>query len=319
MAILHLYCFNFFHLVLSYALSSVVQIRGNLWSRMPSQVVYQTNADWYESYEAMTKNTLVKVDMTKKGLLWFQFIGNKTVFIFSPSGKLQVKWNDINEKKTLFRFLSKLFIVKPNEKLSIKPLRQQTWIEYPVPESFKLYWCDQATELVLKKESPEKPQQTRLQDKLAKITEAVDVLRHEFRFFREPTMNEVALKSGCLDSDALRIGLMFTHCKPESSERARWVGEKAINLAGWLAFKDENKLTPQLIALTQQAVNNASMEVMERAQAILKHNPKLVPTVNNTELMWSKETKQTWVAVFGYPPPAAQSWVLWPVSMRQEP
>lgn len=277
-------------------------------------MVYQTNADWYDSKDAMRKNPLVKVDVTKKGLIWFQFIGSKTVFLLSPSGKMQVKWNDVNEKKTLFRFLKGLFIAKPNEKLVIKPLRQQTWIDYPVPEPFKLYWCDQTTDLVIKKE-PEEKMQSSFSAKLAKVSETVEVLRHEFKFLREPTINEVALKSGCLDSETLRIGLMFAHCKPQATESTRWVAEKAINLAGWLAFKEQSNTNPQLIALTQQAINNASMEVMQRAQAILTHNPEIVPTVNRTELAWSEETKKTWITVFGYPPPATQRWIQWPTSM----
>ena len=118
---------------------------------MLSQVVYETNADLTASHEAMVKNPLVVADRTEKGLLWFKFRENRTVFLLSPLGKLQVKWNDVSEKRTLFRLLRSLLVAKPNEKLEIKPLKQQTWIEYPVPEYFKLYWCDQTTEFALKK------------------------------------------------------------------------------------------------------------------------------------------------------------------------
>jgi len=298
---------------------------------MPAQVVYQTNSDLIASYEAMVKNPLVVADMTEKGLLWFKFKDNHPVFQLSCEGKLQVKWTDVSEKRTLHRLVKNLLIAKANEKLVIKPLRQQTWIQYPAPESFKLYWCDIESEYTLK--DPEKPTNPDIQvdsdllkkriypwaekEKIerANVMKAVEDLRHQFRFFREPTVNEVALKSGCLNSEPLKLGLMFSHCKPESSQDARWIAERAINLAGWLSLKEKHELNPQLIALAQQAINNASMEVIERAQTILKNYPELVPKVDVTELKWPDETKAKWVEVFGYPPPEPQKWILWPASL----
>ena len=110
----------------------------------------------------MVKNcSLVIVDMTAKGLLWFKFKDSKTVFQLSPMGKLQVKWNNLDEKKTLYKLVKNLLVAIPNEKLVIKPLKQQMWIEYPVPDSFKVFWCDEATEFVHKeietKEEEKKP------------------------------------------------------------------------------------------------------------------------------------------------------------------
>ena len=93
---------------------------------MPSQVVYQTNADLTASYEAMVKNHLIGAEVTQKGLLQFWFIGNRPLFQLSANGKLQVRWNDISEKKVLHRLVKKLLIANNNEKLVIKPLRQQT-------------------------------------------------------------------------------------------------------------------------------------------------------------------------------------------------
>ena len=134
-----------------------------MWSKLPSQVVYQTNADWVASQEAMGKNSsLVMADTTAKGLLWFKFKDSQTVFQLSPMGKLQVKWNDLHEKKTLYKLVKNLLVANLNEKLVIKPLKQQMWIEYPVPESFKLYWCDQATEFVLKKAPETKEEEKNL-------------------------------------------------------------------------------------------------------------------------------------------------------------
>lgn len=281
---------------------------------MASQVIYQTNAEWYTTSEALASNPLVITYETEKGLLQFNFKGSRTIFQLSAEGKMQVKWNDISEKKILYRFVKKLLVAKNNEELVIRPLKQQAWIDYPVPDSFKLYWCDQETEFVLKKENSDKPQ-SEFGVRLAKVRNAIEKLRHQFRFFREPTANEVALESACIDSDALSAGMIFARCKPVSGEGARWVAEKAINLAGWLVFKQKNELNPQLIALTQQAINNSSLEIMERAQIILKNYPNLAPRVNGSELTWPDETKKTWIEVFGYPPPATQHWILWPASL----
>ena len=126
-----------------------------MWSEMPSQVVYQTNADWYASREALGNNSLVKADTTEKGLIKFWFKDSPTLFMLASTGKLQVKWSDLHEKKTLYKLVKNLLVANPNEKRVIKPLRQQTWIEYPVPESFKLYWCDISTEYVLKNTTSE--------------------------------------------------------------------------------------------------------------------------------------------------------------------
>ena len=299
---------------------------------MPSQVVYQTNADLIASYEALVNNSLVKVkaDMTQKGLLWFQFKDSQTVFLLSAMGKLQVKWNDEHEKRLLYKFVKNLLVAKPNEKLVIKPLKQQTWIEYPAPESFKLYWCDEATEFVLKT-TPETREDHKIEEakpaeaisgsggtsksdgedfkaRWTTVIEAVEELRRELRFFREPTFNEVALKSGCLDSEILRIGLGFARWKTQSPEEAKWIAEQAINLAGWLMFKETGELNPQLVALSKKSIDAASLDAVGRAQVILKNCPHLVPKVAGAELKWPDETKIEWIKIFGGEPPAPQCW-----------
>jgi len=119
---------------------------------IPNQVVYETNADYNATWENLTKNPLVvtSVDRTEKGTLWFRLKGTKTVFILSPHGRLQVKWECEEEKKVLLEIVKNLLIPK-NSKLQIKPLKQQVWINYPEPENFKLYWCKEETEYVKKK------------------------------------------------------------------------------------------------------------------------------------------------------------------------
>ena len=96
-------------------------------------------------------------------MLWFKFKDSQTVFQLSPIGKLQVKWNDLDEKKTLYKLVKNLLVANPNERLVIKPLKQQTWIEYPVPEPLKFFWCDEVTEFVHKK-APETKEEERKPD-----------------------------------------------------------------------------------------------------------------------------------------------------------
>jgi hypothetical protein len=177
---------------------------------MKSQVVYETNADLEASHEAMTNNPLVVADRTQKGLLWFRFRENRTVFQLSPLGKLQVKWNDISEKKTLYKLVKILLIAKANEKLVIKPLRQQAWIEYPVPRSFKLYWCDKTSEFALKEsvengESPSGLQIKPISQALPGEDEVEKVLVELAEEQNKTTLEEVAGKVGFPPSDIEKL------------------------------------------------------------------------------------------------------------------
>jgi hypothetical protein len=301
---------------------------------MLSQVVYETNADWTTSQEAMAKNPLVVADVTQKGLLWFRFTDNRTVFLLSPSGKLQVKWNDVSEKRTLFRLVRNLLVAKPQEKLFIRPVKQQTWIDYPVPELFKLYWCDNTSEYVLNtpksggiaerelrvhtsafcpaveevcRSDDEKKEKT-ARSPWGRVIDSLDELRREFRFFREPTLKEVVLKSGIAEMSDLKLGLRFSHWKEQSYQDAKRIGEHAINLAGLLKFQERGELNPQVAAFTRDALETASLDSILRAQTILKNCPDLVPQVVGNELRWPEETKKAWIRVFGCEPPAAKSW-----------
>ncbi len=263
------------------------------------------------------KNTLIVADKTEKGLLWFKFKENRTVFLLSPMGRLQVKWNDIAEKKTLFKLLRNLLVAKESENLWIHPLKQQTWIEYPVPSSFKLYWCDKASEYVLKL-GTENVSDSSARDKLhnvepfkaqvLNIKRAVEELRRKLRFLREPTFNEVALKSDCMDSETLRIGLTLASWKPEREEEALAVAEEAINLAGWLRLKKCGDVDHEAIALSRRAINNASVSAIRKAKLIIKNYPELVPRVGGSALRWPEETMFQWLQIFGRDRPPFVFW-----------
>ena len=69
----------------------------------------------------------------------------KQFFVLSPSGKLQVKWDNPQEKKLLLKIVKSLFVLKHGQELRINPTGQQTFVSYPPPKKFKLYWCNEET------------------------------------------------------------------------------------------------------------------------------------------------------------------------------
>lgn len=115
---------------------------------MKTQIVYETNTAYEATYQKLAESELVIADKTKKGLIWFRFKGTKTIFILSPYGKLQVKWSNPEEKKILLRIIRNLLVPKNGQNLELNPMGQQTFIPYPEPSSFKLFWCDEETEYI---------------------------------------------------------------------------------------------------------------------------------------------------------------------------
>lgn len=107
-----------------------------------NQVVYDTNADYYETYRCLKNNKeIASIDQTPKGIIRFRFTNSNIIFGLSPKGKLQVKWNNLEEKKALLNTLENILI--PTEgKLRIEPDFQQLWIKHPAPKDFGLYWCN---------------------------------------------------------------------------------------------------------------------------------------------------------------------------------
>ena len=293
-----------------------------MWSQVLSQVVYETNADVAASYEAMVRNPLVVADRTEKGLLWFKFKDNRTVFLLSPLGKLQVKWNDISEKRTLFRLIRNLLVPRPDETLSITPRKQQTWIDYPVPDSFKLYWCDQTTEFVLKK-SPETKEEAQqkgpvniginsgksgyvkrdVKTEMEIVREALNTLRGKLTFFREPTLEEVALKLGREPGPDLEMLLGFAGWKRQSPREAEKTAEAAINLVGWLHWRKEGKLDAELEASYEKAMRGSLTSTVERARDIYKNYSFLAPCVGYSRIEWPRVTKDCWRHIFHSEPP----------------
>ncbi len=244
-----------------------------------------------------------------------------------------VKWNDLHEKKALFRLVRNLLVARENEKLFVKPLKQQLWIDYPVPEKFRIYWCDEVDELVLEKRSGDKcggegasggsSRDAELELKL--IVCSLENLRKEFRYLREPTLNEVAVSSGCSDPELTKKGLELGHWKDESLEEAKKVAEEAINLAGCMRLKEKADrpdytyagrmetidLHSQVYDFCNEYLNHALRNAVKLTWIIRQEYPKLAPKVTLFGFKWPEETQNKWRQVFGCDPPSSQfSWKL---------
>jgi len=113
---------------------------------MKTQIVYETNADYEATYRKLAESQVIVAEKTEKGLIWFTVKGTKTVFTLSPYGRLQVKWNNPEEKKVLLKIIKTLIAPKQGQKFRMKPTGQQPFIRYPPPPNFKLWWCDEETE-----------------------------------------------------------------------------------------------------------------------------------------------------------------------------
>jgi len=57
-------------------------------------------------------------------------------------------------------------------------------------------------------------------------------------------------------------------------------------LAGWIWLKEKGELNPQLVELCKRAIDTASINVVGRAQAIIKNYSDLVPKDTGTALRW---------------------------------
>ena len=121
-----------------------------------SQILYDTNADYVSTARSLDSCPHVISYFTEKGLLWFKIKGTETIFMLFPKKqRLQVKWNNSEEKKVLLKIVRELLVPEQGQTLRIEPAEQQLWIEYPPPPNFKLYWCEEETVYTLKDEIKE--------------------------------------------------------------------------------------------------------------------------------------------------------------------
>ncbi len=275
---------------------------------MVNQVVYESNFDYEATYERLCHSGIFVVEKTEKGLIWARFKDTKTVFLLSPGGRIQVKWGSIDEKKVLLKILKNMLVPVEGQNLTLKPLKQQLFIEYPPPPNFKLYWCETTAEYV--KQVEFNPQI------IEAVEKAVEELRFQLSFLREPTVREVAAKIGktpetvrpILYELAPRIGW-----REQDVREAEKEAEEAINLAGWLSWLDKNEENHELAKMAQEAIQTASSHVIERAKRIMQNFPELVPEAKPSSSTgdsrsriwttagldkWPEKTKIAWKKAF---------------------
>jgi hypothetical protein len=284
---------------------------------MAVQVVYKANFDYCATYEKLRQSTVGALDVTQKGLIWFKFNGTRTVFLLTPGGFIQVKWSDLEEKKVLFKVFKGLLVPAAGKKLTVKPLKQQVWVDYPAPPDFKLYWCEAETEYV--KQAEFDP------SLMEPVEKAVEELRRQLYFLREPTVMEVAVKVGKTPETA-RLMLYEMAAKigwrEQSGEEAEKEAEEAINLAGWMKWRAEDGQNHKLAEMAQEAMCTASPHIVKRAEKILKNFPELAPEAKPSHSKrdgessfytsaglseWPEEAKKAWRKVFLKKPPTSSS------------
>jgi len=143
-----------------------------------------------------------------------------------------------------------------------------------------------------------------------RVRKALEELRFEFCFFKEPTVKEVARRAGL--PPELVESVLYEHAPEtgwgEPPENPRKEAENAINLAGWLCWKQKGVKDSIAEGLAAEAINNASPDVRKKAELIVKSFPDLVPVVGRRILEWPLETQRRWRQLFGSTPPGPPNW-----------
>jgi len=174
-----------------------------------------------------------------------------------------------------------------------------------------------------------------------KVRDVVEELRRQFKFFKEPQAEEVAVRVGetpetvrpTLFKLAPKIGW-----KEQKKGEAEKEAENAINLAGWLKWLEKEEMEKfrevgemaeneevramdalqirqifrqkieEINMMAEEKLEKASNDVLIRAKRILKECPTLIPDVKPIPAgaklnEWPEETRRTWYRVFGSEPP----------------
>jgi hypothetical protein len=260
---------------------------------MPNQVVYESNFNYEATYERLCQSGIAIVEKTEKGLIWLRFKDTKTVFLLSPGGRIQVRWANLEEKKVLLKILKNMLVPLEGQNVSIKPLKQQLFIEYPPPPNFKLYWCETSVEYA--KHAEFEPQ---LKEAVEK---AVEELRLQLCFLREPTVKEVAAKIGktpetvrpLLYELAPKIGW-----KEQDGEEAEMEAEEIINLSGVLKWLQNGQQDSGLAKKAEAALKAASIHVTDAAKKVIEKLPEIAPEFIGDSVMWHEKTHSAWCSVF---------------------
>jgi len=153
-----------------------------------------------------------------------------------------------------------------------------------------------------------------------KVKKTLEELRREYRFFREPTVEEVAVKIGELPETTRSILYKLapeTEWKEQEKEQAKEEAKESINLAGWMKWLKQGdeygEYSPtqieELNKKAEQKKQQATPDVAERAERILENYPELSPRARPSVSSpghfapagfdsWPEETNRIWRRVF---------------------
>jgi hypothetical protein len=144
-------------------------------------VCYESNLDYEATHDVLVRNSVLIVDITKKGMISARFKGSKTWFLISPQGTIEVYWQSEDQKRVLWDVFKNLLVPHANEELQIKPTKQRPTILYPPPPDLQLYWCQEKTEYSQTMPEPELVIQAKGIDDDEEFSRIVREIIKEFR------------------------------------------------------------------------------------------------------------------------------------------
>jgi hypothetical protein len=231
----------------------------------------------------------------------------------------------LHEKRIFYKLVKNLLVATPGNRFHLRPLKQQTWIEYPVPKSFKLYWCDQSTELTVRKKTNSVPKEVieaynsgfyKSENYWLKknAKENLDDLMGTYMRMSKKIeeiieKNNKILANQYTIEDILLADLIWenaTDCFSISEIEKRT--EEGMILAGCTLWKLKNDNRPIMYQAFKRAVESTHEQSYKLGLSIAKVYPELAAKLLPNGVEWPSETKDRWRRIFQCDPPTPRSW-----------
>ena len=138
-----------------------------------------------------------------------------------------------------------------------------------------------------------------------RVRKALEELRCEFKFFIEPTAEQVACRAGKLPTVVEPVLYALANDTGwEPQENPEGEAQHAINVAGWLIWGESKDQDPKMQTIANKEINKASKSTLRRAQMIAQNYPTLAAKVSFTQIVWQEETKSKWTEIFNSKDPS---------------
>jgi hypothetical protein len=111
---------------------------------MKLQTVYETNADYYKTWERMKGHPLIgTVEASRKGHLCFKFKTGKHILeLVGETSRLVALWEDEEEEKKLFPLLKEVLVTANGRPLEIRPSHTSVYgMPLPPPTALSFPCC----------------------------------------------------------------------------------------------------------------------------------------------------------------------------------